>query len=139
MIPMYEVAFTDMGFRMSFTGFQKKEVLKWLEFSHSQLYPDSFTFVRAFELISEYLKLIPTVPFFFSVFTLLEGSYKGGGRSWVSLKPNMKFFSIFTDLVRGFKDMYFLIKPKNKSSLNNILQTRSYAWANGSLFNVEVP
>lgn len=86
-----------------------------------------------------YLQLVPTILFVFSVFTQLQGSDKGGGRSSVSLKPNMKFFSIFIDLVREFKDMHFLVKPKNKSSLNNILQTRSYAWENGSFFNVKVP
>jgi len=66
---MYEVSFKHMGFRIPFLDFHKVG-FKWLELAPSQLHPNSMAFVQSFKLMCDYLELEPTIPFFFSVFTL---------------------------------------------------------------------
>jgi len=57
--PMYEVVFKDMGFRLPFSDFQRN-VFCWTKLSPSQIHPNSYAFMRAFELVCNYLKVQPS-------------------------------------------------------------------------------
>ncbi|RHN41217.1 hypothetical protein MtrunA17_Chr8g0363711 [Medicago truncatula] len=62
--PMYEVVFKDMGFQLPFSEFQR-EVLRWTKLSPSQIHPNSYAFMRAFELMCNYLCLPASKNVFF--------------------------------------------------------------------------
>ena len=61
----------------------------------------------------------PHHPLFFYAFTLERGVDNGGDWSWVFLRQTKKFFSIYTDTLRSFKDKYFLTRPKIRVALDN--------------------
>jgi hypothetical protein len=67
--PMYEVVFKDMGFRLPFSDFQR-EVLRWTKLSPSQIHPNSYAFMRAFELVCTYLKIPTFKNVFITIFTV---------------------------------------------------------------------
>lgn len=48
--PMYEVVFKDMGFQLPFSDFQRV-LLCWTKLSPSQIHPNSYAFMRGFELV----------------------------------------------------------------------------------------
>ncbi|MCI54231.1 hypothetical protein A2U01_0075480 [Trifolium medium] len=52
-IPMYEIAFQQMGYRVPFTDFETA-VFGHLRVSPSQLHPNSLAFLRAFEVTAGY-------------------------------------------------------------------------------------
>ena len=121
-IPMYEVVFKEMGFRFPFTKFERG-IIQWLDLAPSQLHPNAFPFMRAFELTCQHLGLTATTSFFFSVFALQRATGRGGGWTWVSFRQPKKFFDPFTDSVRGFKERYFLVRPKTSVARTNVLDT----------------
>jgi hypothetical protein len=52
--PMYEAIFKEVGFRLPFSSFQIS-VLEWLEVCPSQLRPDCFAYMMAFESVCSFL------------------------------------------------------------------------------------
>ena len=78
-IPMYEVVFKDMGFRLPFSDFQR-EMLRWTKLSPSQIHPNSYAFMRAFELVCDYLRTPASKNVFFSFLTVQRGA------DWVSFR-----------------------------------------------------
>jgi len=68
-IPMYETVFREMGFRLPFSSFQVI-VFEWLELCPSQLTPNSFAYLKAFELVCRFLRLLATRELFFAIFTI---------------------------------------------------------------------
>jgi len=68
-IPMYEAVFQEMGFRFPFCSLQVS-VFDWMELCPSQLSPDSFAYLRAFESVCRLLRLPATREFFFAIFTI---------------------------------------------------------------------
>jgi len=113
--PMYEVVFKDMGFRLPFSDFQR-EVLRWTKLSPSQIHPNSYTFMRAFELVCQYLRFSASNDVFFTIFTVQRGT------AWVSFRQNKKIFDIFARKVRSFKERFFLVRPRSEVALNTLLQ-----------------
>ena len=76
---MYEVVFKDMGFRLPFSDFQQ-EMLRWTKLSPSQIHPNSYAFMRAFELVCDYLRIPASKNVFFSFLTVQRGA------DWVSFR-----------------------------------------------------
>jgi hypothetical protein len=113
--PMYEVVFKDMGFRLPFSNFQR-EVLRWTKLSPTQIHLNSYAFMRAFELLCDYLSIPASKNVFFSFFTVQRGTY------WVSFRQTQKMFEIFAGKVRSFKERFFLVRPKSAAALDNLLE-----------------
>jgi len=90
--PMYEVVFKDVGFRLPFYDFQR-EVLRWTKLSSSQIHPNSYAFMRVFELVCHYFNIPPSKNVFFVLSTVQRGT--GGKATWVSFRQNKKMFDIF--------------------------------------------
>jgi hypothetical protein len=102
----YETFFTRLGMKLPLSSFEC-EVLNWLNVSPSQLHPNSWAFVRAFERVLIYYGLEPSAALFFCFFQLRIGKQVG----WVSLSgiPGRKLFECFDQSYKGFKTRFFKI------------------------------
>ncbi|GAU47136.1 hypothetical protein TSUD_379140 [Trifolium subterraneum] len=106
---MYEFAFKDLKFRLPFSDFVVG-VFERLRLAPSQLHPNSLAFIRAFELLCDYLEVEPTLHLFFRIFKIQRQTVRGR-QGWVSLKHHQaKIFRMFVDSVWGFKERYFVVK-----------------------------
>ncbi|MCI22712.1 hypothetical protein A2U01_0043888, partial [Trifolium medium] len=76
-VGMYEFAFKDLKLRLPFSELGVG-VFGWLDLAPSQLHPNSLAFIRAYDLLCEYLEVRPTVPLFFRVFKLQRQPAKEG-------------------------------------------------------------
>ena len=112
--PMYEVVFKDIGFQLPFLDFQR-EVFRWTKLSPSQIHPNAYAFMRAFELVCNYLKVPAFKNVFFTIFTVQHGN------DWVSFRQTKKMFEIFAGKVRSFKERFFVIRLKRDAALSTLL------------------
>jgi len=113
--PMYEVVFKDMGFKLPFSDFQRK-VFRWTKLSPSQIHPNSYAFMRAFELVCQYLRVPPFKNVFYTIFTVQRGA------DWVSFRQTKKMFDIFAGKVQSFKERFFFMRPKSETALSSLLK-----------------
>jgi len=111
---MYEVVFKDMGFRHPFSDFQR-EVLRWTKLSPSWIHPYSYAFMRTFEFVCEFLKILAFKKVFLSVFTVQRGN------NWVFFHQTKKMFEIFAGKVRSFKERFLFVRPNSEAALNSLL------------------
>ncbi|RDX98997.1 hypothetical protein CR513_18026, partial [Mucuna pruriens] len=81
----YESVFSKLGLKLPFTSFEQS-VLRALNVAPSQLHPNSWAFVRAFELLCEDLGHAPSLGVFFWFFRVKKAPKVG----WMSLssRPN---------------------------------------------------
>jgi hypothetical protein len=73
---MYQIAFEEFGFRLPFNDFEVA-VFNRLRLAPSQLHPNSLAFVRAFEIVAAYLRIVPTLDLFFHIFRIQRTKPKG--------------------------------------------------------------
>ncbi|GAU30341.1 hypothetical protein TSUD_211980 [Trifolium subterraneum] len=121
--PMYQIAFEHMGLPLPFTDLEMA-IFNHLEVCPSQLHPNSLAFIRAFEIVAAYLQLAPTVPLFFHIFGIQRSRPKGNVTDkcgWVSLKQHKKYFDIFEESLRGFKDKWYVVCPITFAGWKTIL------------------
>ncbi|GAU13011.1 hypothetical protein TSUD_173110 [Trifolium subterraneum] len=121
--PMYQIAFEHMGLRLPFTDLEMA-IFNHLEICPSQLHPNSLAFIRAFEIVAAYLQLAPTVPLFFHIFGIQRSRPRGNVTDkcgWVSLKQHKKYFEIFEESLRGFKDKWYVVRPITSAGWKTIL------------------
>ncbi|MCI22158.1 hypothetical protein A2U01_0043334, partial [Trifolium medium] len=118
---MYEFAFKELGFRLPFSDLAAG-VFGWLKLAPSQLHPNSLAFIRAFEIVCEYLEVEPTLPLFFRVFKLQRQPPRNG-HGWMSLKQQTKLFKMFVDSVCGFKVRYYVVRPRTPSARDSLYET----------------
>ena len=123
MFCVYEFLFKELGLRLPFSDFQMA-VLHHLDLAPTQLHPNSFAFIRAFELTCEYLKIGPTLPLFFHVFHLQRQKTVQGQFGWVSLKQVKKLFKAFSESIRTFKGRYYVVEPISDRAKESV-----YTWA----------
>ena len=107
-----------MGLRLPFSEFQMS-VLSHLDLAPTQLLPNSFAFIRAFELTCEYLKIGITLPLFIHVFHLQRQTVQGQF-GWVSLKQVKKLFKAFSESIRTFKNRYYFVEPKSDRARESV-------------------
>ncbi|MCI06482.1 hypothetical protein A2U01_0027542, partial [Trifolium medium] len=122
-IPMYQIAFEHMGYRMPFTDFEMA-VFYNLELSPSQLLPNYLAFIQAFEITTSHLEIVPTILLFFHTFHLQRSRPKGEVANkfgWVSLKQNKRLFEMYEESVRGFKEKYYLVLPITSAGWRSIV------------------
>ncbi|MCI42295.1 hypothetical protein A2U01_0063532, partial [Trifolium medium] len=100
--------------RLPFSGLASG-VFGWMNLAPSQLHPNSMAFLRAFELVCQYLEIEPIVPLFFRIFKLQRQPSKDGCHGWVSLKQQVKLFKMFVDSVRHFKERFYIVRPLSQS------------------------
>ena len=120
---VYEFLFKDLGLRLPFSEFQMA-VLCHLDLAPTQLHPNSFAFIRAFELTCEYLEIGVTLPLFFHVFHIQRQRTVEGKFGWVSLKQVKKMFKAFSESIRTFKGRYYIVEPISDRAKESV-----YTWA----------
>ena len=115
---MYEFAFREAGMRLPFSSFQMS-VFKWLRLAPSQLHPNALAFMRAFELVCQFLGIGCTRALFFHVFHL-QRSGSRGRHSWVSFKQPVRLFKTYEDSVRHFKSRWYVVMPITRAALHSL-------------------
>ncbi|KAL5058119.1 hypothetical protein RYX36_029723, partial [Vicia faba] len=121
--PMYEIMFRDLGLKLPFSDFQAG-VFCHLNLAPSQLHPNSIAFLLAFELTCRFLRIGAKIPLFFRVFHLQRQS-RGGRHSKVSLKHSKRLFKMYMDLVRGFKDKWYVLQPVTHTALDSLFEAET--------------
>ncbi|QHN92394.1 uncharacterized protein DS421_17g583340 [Arachis hypogaea] len=103
----YSCLFTELGVRLPFTDFECG-VLFWLNCAPSQLHPNSWGFVRAFENLMDLLECPPSLAVFFSLFQT-KGVRRG---VWINLSshPRRAVFSLYKSSFKDFKTMFVKIR-----------------------------
>ncbi|PNX65922.1 hypothetical protein L195_g054788 [Trifolium pratense] len=84
---MYEFVFKELGFRLPFNPLVIG-VLQTLRVAPSQLHPNSWAFILAFEHLCAYRNVHPSLPLFFRVFKIQRKPTKVEGgevprQNWV--------------------------------------------------------
>ncbi|CAJ2641455.1 unnamed protein product [Trifolium pratense] len=135
-IPMYEIAFKHLGIRLPFTDLEVS-IFRHLRLAPSQLHPNSLAFIKAFEKTAEYLGLGPTLPLFFYHFGLQRSCPRGerakgklvkgapvpdAKHGWVSLRQRKRLFDMFDESVRGFKSVFYGVRPITTKGWNNFVR-----------------
>lgn len=69
-ITRYKYVFRHMKFHLPFRTFEIA-LLNHLQLARSQLHPNCQAYVMAFQITYQFLKLVPSVHFFFNIFRLL--------------------------------------------------------------------
>ncbi|PNY10130.1 hypothetical protein L195_g006699 [Trifolium pratense] len=135
-IPMYEIAFKHLGFKLPFSDLEVS-IFRHLLVAPSQLHPNALAFIRAFELTCDHLGLGPTLPLFFYHFGLQRSCPRGekakgkavkgaevpdtkGG--WVSFRQRERLFDMYEESVRGFKDLYYGVRPITLKGWQNFVR-----------------
>jgi len=75
----YQTVFKRVGLRLPFTAFER-ELLTEINIAPAQLHPNSWAFVRAFQILCGYLGVPPSVDVFLHFFEVK----KQGKSLWVS-------------------------------------------------------
>ncbi|RDX83019.1 hypothetical protein CR513_36118, partial [Mucuna pruriens] len=99
-----------LGIKLPFTHFERA-VLHALNVAPTQLHPNSWAFVRAFELLCEDLGKAPTLGVFFWFFSPRKTDRVG----WTSLsnKAKRKLLRSFLECYKTFKDRFFRVTPSD--------------------------
>ncbi|RDX61685.1 hypothetical protein CR513_60070, partial [Mucuna pruriens] len=105
---LYDTLHSKLGVKLPFTHFERV-IFQLLNVAPTQLYPNSWAFVRAFELLCEDLGKAPTLGVFFWFFTIKKTNKVG----WTSLssRPKRKLFKPFLKSYKSFKTRFFRVAP----------------------------
>ncbi|MED6211153.1 hypothetical protein PIB30_070893 [Stylosanthes scabra] len=104
---MYTCLLEEIGVRFPFTDFECS-VLRQVNCAPSQIHPNGWGFVRAFEVLMEYLEEKPSLEVFFYLFQA-----KGVDRGiWVTLSSHQGrvVFSPFKASYKDFKEFYVKVR-----------------------------
>ncbi|MED6205355.1 hypothetical protein PIB30_016942 [Stylosanthes scabra] len=104
---VYTTLFLDLGVRFLFTQFQCG-VLSQLKCDPTQVHPNAWGFMRAFEVLMEYLEQEPELEVFFSYFQA-KGVRKGGLVALTSCQRRV-LFSLYKQSYKDFKSMYVKVR-----------------------------
>ncbi|RDX70449.1 hypothetical protein CR513_50308, partial [Mucuna pruriens] len=110
---LYDTLHSRLGIQLPFTHFERS-VLQALNVAPTQLHPNSWAFVRAFELLCEDLGKVPTLGVFFWFFTPRKMDRVG----WTSLsnRPKRSLLWPFSESYKGFKNLFFRVAPNDSNS-----------------------
>ncbi|QHO52787.1 uncharacterized protein DS421_2g42150 [Arachis hypogaea] len=108
---MYSCVLEELRVRLPFTDFEC-QVLRQLNCAPSQLHPNGWAFLRSFEILMEFLEVVPSVDLFFSLFQA-KGVWKGG---WINFNstPGFGIFKLYKSSFKDFKEMYLKVRALEK-------------------------
>jgi len=103
---MYQTVFKRIGVRLPFTPFER-ELLTEINTAPAQLHPNSWAFVRAFQILCGYLGILPSVDVFLHFFEVK----KQGKSFWVSFSgiAGRILLSLFQNSYKGWKEKFFRV------------------------------
>src|ERR1044072_5036233 len=84
------------------------DILRTMNIDPSQLRPNSWGFIRAFEVICQALMIAPIVGLFFSFFEIKNADLG----SWVAISgiPKRSFLQAYTSNFKGYKERFLRVK-----------------------------
>ncbi|RDX69400.1 hypothetical protein CR513_51487, partial [Mucuna pruriens] len=117
---LYDTLHSKLGVKLPFSHFERA-MLQALNIASTQLHPNGWAYVRAFELLCEDLKKAPTLGVFFWFYTVKKAEKVG----WTSLcsRPKRKLFQPFLASYKKFKARFFKVTPGDTGP--NLLVDRS--------------
>jgi len=103
---LYQTVFKRTVLRLPFTAFER-ELLTEINIAPAQLHPNSWAFVRAFEILNGYLGLLPSVDVFLHFFEVK----KQGKSRWVSFSgvAGRILVTLFHNSYKGWKGKFFRV------------------------------
>jgi len=103
---MYQTVFKRIGVRLPFTPFER-ELLTEINTAPAQLHPNSWAFVRAFQILCGYLGILPSVDVFLHFFEVK----KQGKSFWVSFFgiAGRILLSLFQNSYKSWKGKFFRV------------------------------
>ncbi|MED6143822.1 hypothetical protein PIB30_009322 [Stylosanthes scabra] len=103
---MYTTVFLDIGVKFPFTEFECG-VLSQLKCALTQIHPNSWAFIRGFEILMEYLGTKPLLEVFFSFFQA-KGVRKGGVVTLNNVQGKA-IFGLYRQSYKDFKQMFIKV------------------------------
>ncbi|XP_057431461.1 uncharacterized protein LOC130724272 isoform X2 [Lotus japonicus] len=105
---MYETLFSRLNIKLPFSDFEC-DVLRTLNVAPTQLHPNSWAYIRAFNLLCGNYDINPSARLFFCFF-----KSKLGRKGWISLNgiPGKCLFSLFASNYKYFKTKFFRVKNR---------------------------
>jgi hypothetical protein len=104
---MYSKVMENLNLSLPFTDFEI-EMLNALNVAPTQLHPNGWAFVRAFELVCLGLDLEPRVGVFFHFYHVK--SLTAGKPVSISSQPNMGLFTLYASNFKNYKDTFLRIR-----------------------------
>ena len=103
---LYQTVFKCVGLRHPFIAFDR-ELLTEINTTPAQLHPNSWAFIRAFEILCGYLGTLPSVDVFLHFFEVK----KQGKSLWVSFSgvAGRILLTLFQNSYRGWKGQFFRV------------------------------
>ena len=100
---MYQTVFKRVGVRLPFTPFER-ELLIEINTAPAQLHPNSWAFVRGFQILCGHLGILPSVDVFLHFFEVK----KQGKSFWVSFSgiAGMILLSLFQNSYKNWKGKF---------------------------------
>jgi len=122
---VYATLFTKVKLRFPFTRFER-ELLTELDLAPAQLHPNSWAFVRAFQIVCDHLGLPSSV----DVFLYLFEAKNPGERLYVSINAiaGRSIFTIFQQSYKDWKGKFVLARPNNNDA--SLLDGFPLYWVN---------
>lgn len=102
-----------------------QEVLQVLGVTPSQLHPNGWGFMKAFELLIEAMDRLCSRQLFFTIFGVSRGGELGNNRNCrerLSFKVNRKYkiFNAFSDSLKRWKNNYFWVSPISENIVSMV-------------------
>jgi len=103
---MYQTVFKCVGVRLPFTPFER-ELLTEINTAPAQLHPNSWAFVRGFQILCGHLGILPSVDVFLHFFEVK----KQGKSFWVSFSEiaGRILLSLFQNSYKNWKGKFFRV------------------------------
>src|ERR1051325_4488975 len=97
----------ELNIQFPFTDIET-DILQTINVAPSQLRPNSWGFIRAFELICRALMITPTIGLFFSLFEIKSANFRSG----VSMSgiPNTRLLQAYRSSSKGYKERFFRVR-----------------------------
>ncbi|KAJ1406918.1 hypothetical protein SESBI_24732 [Sesbania bispinosa] len=106
---LYDTFFTKLNLRVPFSAFEKS-LLHILNIPPSQLHPNSWAFVRAYQIMCRHYSLVPDLEKFFAFFQVkLPSSHEIG---WISFNniPKKGAITAYTSSYKLWKQRFFKVR-----------------------------
>ncbi|MED6147683.1 hypothetical protein PIB30_046068 [Stylosanthes scabra] len=110
-IYMYECLFSKLGVRVPFTQFEQ-DILYECRVAPSQLHPNSWGFMKAFQTVCWYLHLDISLRAFLYFFRLIQPFFSRKKSQWSSFRAceGRRIFTLYEESFHNFKNYYFKLR-----------------------------
>ncbi|KAJ1433258.1 hypothetical protein SESBI_06201 [Sesbania bispinosa] len=115
---MYDIVFCKLHLLLPFSNFEK-ELLRFLNIPPSQLHPNSWAFVRGYQILCHFYSMVLSLDKFFSLFQVKLPT--GDEIGWVSFNsiPHKGVLSAYTSSYKKWKQKFF--KVRGSGLMSNLL------------------